>query len=220
MHTLAFLSPWKRFAITGMTILVSLALYYFFPSDARLDPMLQNIVAGIAFLLVVPILYVRTVLKEKVQALGFQASHRRLGWVAVVLSVIPALAVLAFLVKVYSVGAHYALPTSVIQSFPLFLFYEVFIVGAIAFLYEVFFRGFVMLLWLRDFGFGAALFQALLFVGTYAVLRGGITWQDMPLFFTAVIAGFVAFYTKSIWYSFATSWLFLFLADAYFLVIR
>ena len=220
MHTFAFLAPWKRFAITGLTILVSLLLYYFFPSDARLDPMFQSIVAGIAFFLVVPILYVRMVLKDPIQFLGFQTSHRRLGWAAVILSVIPALAVLVLLVKTFSVGAHYALPVSATQSFAVFLFYEVFVVGSLIFLYEVFFRGFVMLLWMDGFGFSAALVQALLFAASYAILRGVVTWQDMPLFFTAVISGFVAYYTKSVWYSFAASWLFLFLADAYFLAIR
>ena len=220
MQTLAFLSPWKRFAITGATILIALALYYLFPTDPRLNPMLQGIIAGIAFFLIVPILYVKMVLKSPVRLLGFQASQRRFGVVAVVLSVVSALSVLVFLVKVYSLGTQYQLPDAAARSFLFFILYETLIVGSLIFLYEVFFRGFVMLLWLRNFGFGAALFQAALFVGAYAVLRGEISWQDAPIFFTAIISGLIAFYTKSIWYSWGAAWLFLFLADAYFLTIR
>lgn len=220
MQTLAFLSPWKRFAVTGATILVALALYYLFPTDPRLNPMLQGIIAGIAFFLIVPMLYVKMVLKSPVHLLGFQASQRRFGMAAVVLSVVAGLSVLVFLARAYPLGAQYQLPGAVVRSFLFFVLYEIFIVGSLVFLYEVFFRGFVMLLWLRNFGFGAALFQAALFVGAYALLRGDISWQDAPLFFTAVISGLVAFYTKSIWYSFGASWLFLFLADAYFLTIR
>jgi membrane protease YdiL (CAAX protease family) len=220
MHTLAFLSPWKRFAITGSAILVSLLLCYSFPTDARLNQSLQSVMVGIAFFLIVPVLYVKMVLKEPLGSLGFQRSHRKFGWASVILTVIPALAVLVVLVKTSSVGGQYHLPLFATQSFPLFLLYELFLVGALVFLYEVFFRGFVMLLWLKDFGFGSALFQAVFFIGSYAILRGGVSWQDVPLFFTAVISGFVAFYTKSIWYSFSASWLFLFLADAYFLAIR
>jgi membrane protease YdiL (CAAX protease family) len=219
MQSLAFLSARKKFVVSGLAVFVSICLYYFFPADDRLSPVAQSAILGAAFLLLVPMLYVRIVLKEPLRSLGFRNSDRSFGWFFVIAAVISASALFVLLVKEFPVKEHYDLSFAQ-NSFLMFLLYEVVLVGFTAFLFEVFFRGFVMLLWLRKYGWWTVLFQAVLFIGFFRLANGSLSWQESPIFIVALFSGFVAFYTRSVWYSFVSSWVFLVIADAYLLAIR
>lgn len=213
------ISPKKRFLADGSAVLLALSAYYLFPFDAKLNGMIQSVVLGIAFLGVLPVLYVKLIRKERVSVLGIGPSVRRLGWLSVPLATLSALSVLYLLVRQYPVGENYYLPSLAISSFPIFLLYEVLAVGIIAFLYEVFFRGFVQLLWLGRYGISAVFFQFAIFSG-FLLLTDGIFWQSAPILVAAVSSGFIASYTRSIYYSWISGWLVMFLADAYFLISK
>jgi hypothetical protein len=220
MNILPLLSRWKKSLLTGLFAVATLAIYAFFPADARLNVTIQSVLLGVAFFVALPIFFVRLVLREPLSALGFQGSIRRYGPVAVLLAVVPILSIWYVLFHVFPVAASYRLPAVIRTSFPFFLFYEVVLVGAISFLYEVFFRGFVLILWLRNAGLWAVFFQTGLFASFLAVSGRGITWQDVPLLFASLASGFVAHYTRSVSYSWASAWLILFLSDVLILVIR
>jgi hypothetical protein len=218
MQSLAFLSPKRRFVVTGLMAIGTLLLYYFFPFDEKLNDALQAIVSGTVFFLVLPILYVRLILKEPVSLIGFRGSERRHGWISVPLVTIPVLSVLYLLVRYYPVEEGYYIPTLAESSFPIFLLYEILLVGAIAFLYEAFFRGFMQLLWLRSLGLWAVFVQAGIFF-LFVLFTDGVTWQSVPMILSAFTAGFTAHYTRSIWYSWGASWLLLFLSETYLLTL-
>jgi len=216
MQSLAFLSSQKQFAATGLMVFGALLSYYFFPFDEKLNDTVQALVSGAVFFLALPVLFVKLILKEPISSLGFRGSERRFGWISLPIVTISALCILYLSVRYYSVEEAYYIPLLAKGSFPIFLLYEVLFVGAIAFLYEVFFRGFVQLLWLRKFGLSAAFLQAAVSIGAVFFLAG-MTWQEFPMMLAAFFAGFVALYTGSIWYSWGASWLILFLSDAYLL---
>lgn len=218
MQSLAFLSPKKQFVATGLMVLGALLSYYYFPFDEKLNDTVQALVSGVVFFLLLPILYVRLILKEPVSMLGFRGSDRRFGFISVPLTVIPVLSIFYLLVRQYPVEEGYFIPSLAMGSFPIFLLYEILFVGTIAFLYEVFFRGFVQLLWLRGAGLFGVFIQAAIAV-VFVALLGGLTWQELPMVLAALFSGFVAFYTGSIWYSWAASWLILFLSETYLLVL-
>lgn len=218
MQSLAFLSPRKQLVVTGFMVLGALLLYYFFPFDEKLNDTVQAIVSGVVFFLVLPILYVKLILKEPISALGFRGSERRHGWISIPLVTIPILSVLYLSVLYYPVEDGYYIPSIAVDSFWLFLLYEILLVGTIAFLYEAFFRGFVQLFWLRKSGLFAILFQASLFF-VFVLVTDGVTWQSIPMILSAAAAGFVAQYTRSIYYSWVAAWLLLFLSDAYLLTL-
>ncbi len=209
----------KRFLADGLAVLLALSAYYLFPVDAKLNGVTQSIVLGVAFLGILPVLYVRMIRKESVSAIGLGPSVRRFGWLSVPLAAVSALSVLYLLVRYYPVGEGYYLPSLAMSSFPIFLLYEVFAVGMIAFLYEVFFRGFIQLLWLGRYGLSAVFFQFAIF-SAFLLVTDGIFWQSAPLLVAALSSGFIASYTRSIYYSWASGWLILFLADAYFLISK
>ena len=218
MQTLAFLSPKRRFVTTGFMVFGALFAYHLFPFDAKLNETAQAIISGALFFLVLPMLYVKLILKEPIHSLGFRRSERPYGAILIPLATISALSILYLLIRFYQIESVYYIPTLAKESFLWFLLYEVLLVGAVAFLYEVFFRGFVQLLWLRKLGLSAAFLQAGLFASAVFLLSA-VTWQELPMLLAVFFAGAVAFYTRSIWYSWATSWLILFLADVYLLTI-
>jgi len=218
MQSLAFLSPRRQFVATGLTVLGTLLLYYFFPFDKKLNDIVQTIASGVALFLVLPILYVRFILKEPVSLIGFRGSDRRYGWISIPLVTIPILSVLYLLVRYYPVEEGYYIPSLAEGSFLVFLLYEILLVGAIAFLYEVFFRGFIQLLWLRGLGLWSVFIQAGIFF-VFVLFTAGVTWQNVPMILSAFAAGFTAHYTRSVWYSWVASWLLLFLSEAYFLTL-
>ncbi|HWQ59898.1 MAG TPA: hypothetical protein VN420_01975 [Candidatus Fimivivens sp.] len=220
MTFLPLLSRWKPMLRTGLLALGTLAVYILFPAESRLNATVQSVLLGAALFVVVPILYVKLILRAPLSSLGFQDSTRRLGFLAVPLVAILVLSVWYVLLRIFPVSDSYFLPVAIRSSFPLFLLYEVVLVGLIAFLYEVFFRGLVLILWLRRFGLGAAFFQAGLFLAFVAVSGNGLVWQDAPLLLSATASGFIASYTRSIPYSWVTAWLVLFLSDVLILVIR
>jgi len=219
MQSLAFLSPKRRFVVTGLMGLFIVLSFYLFPFDEKLNDNVQSIVSGMVFFLVVPILFTKMILKEPLGALGFRRSERSYGWLSVPLVTITALVLSYLFIRYFSVGESYLIPPLARDSFPIFLLYETVLVGSITFLFEVFFRGFVQLLWLREYGISAVLAQVIISVASVALL-GGMTWQELPMLIATPFAGFVAFYTRSVWYSWVTSWLIVVLFDACILVVR
>ncbi|NTW90113.1 MAG: CPBP family intramembrane metalloprotease [Candidatus Moranbacteria bacterium] len=220
MNLIPLLSRWKRFLMTGVFVVASLLLYGLFPTESRLSGTIQSLTLGAAVFLVLPILFAKTVLHEPLSALGFRGSNRRFGAVSIPLVVIPILSIWYVLLRTYPVASSYTLPSTVRSSFPIFLFYEIVLVGVIAFLYETFFRGLVQILWLRSAGLWAVFIQAALFFVFVVSVGGGFSWQDMPLCLAGLASGFVASYTGSVSYAWVSAWLVLFLSDVLILVSR
>lgn len=220
MNTTPILSRWKRPLLTGFLVLGTLVLFALFPAENRINPTIQSVLLGMALFVALPMVFVRSVLREPFSSLGFRGTARRFGSVAVPLVVIPVLSVWYVILQTYPVSDAYYLPAAVRVSFPFFLLYEIVLVGIIAALYEVFFRGFVQILWLRRAGLWAVPVQVGLFAIFMTLSGGGISWQDAPLLMAAIASGFVASYTGSIPYSLVTSWLVMFLSDVLVLVSR
>lgn len=88
---------------------------------------------------------------------------------------------------------------------------------------KFFFRGMVLLLWLRDFGIWGVFFQALVFTGILYLsgdMSNGINPQTLPMLLFAPFAGLIAYQSRSLWYSFGASWFFVLLVDALVLILR
>lgn len=113
----------------------------------------------------------------------------------------------------------YRLPAFIQKSFKWFVVYEVLVVGGIALLYEVFFRGLVMKLWLGPFGPVAIVLQSALFIG-FIGISSGFSWQYALLCYASLFSGAVAYFSRSIYASWLANWTFFFLVDLVFLVLH
>lgn len=218
MDAITMLSKWKTPLRTGLFISATLVVYASFPVEDRLSPTIQSLVLGIAFFLVLPTLFTRFVSREPLSVIGFGGSVRRYGAFAVPLVALSILSVWYAMVRTFPVVDTYHLPVTVRNSFPYFLVYEIFLVGLVTLLYEVFFRGLILLSWLRNAGWWAVAIQSVILILFIAASNGGVSWQNAPLLLASVGAGSVAFYTRSVPYAWATSWLILFLSDVIILV--
>lgn len=209
----------SRSIITGLLVLFSLGFMALYTESDRVSPVFQGFVVSIVFFLVIPILYSRIVLKESLENIGWQRGNAAAGISAGIACVALGLAVMFLLIRFFPVSEGYLFPAFVETEFLWFVLYELILVSFVAFLYEVFFRGLVQLLWLRDLGPWAVPVQAGLFAGFF-FLSGNVSWQQAPLLLFAPLAGIVAWSSRSIRYSWAASWLFFFLTDILILAMR
>jgi hypothetical protein len=214
------LSKNRRFVVTGLLALFSLLFLGFFSENERLNPAFQGLVVSTVFFLVIPLLYSKMVLREPLKNIGLQKGNfwegilTGLGSVALAMTVVIAL---AFTVPVFR--GQYAFPALVETSFLWFVFYELVLIPSVIIFYEVFFRGLIELVWLKDLGLRAVFIQAAFFLG-FLYLSHDISWQRLPLLIFCPLAGLIAYRSGSLWYSFAASWVFLFLTDIFFLILR
>ncbi|MFZ2299639.1 MAG: lysostaphin resistance A-like protein [Candidatus Moraniibacteriota bacterium] len=220
MSLLEILSNNRRFIVTGLLVFFSLGFLKFFTESDRLSPVFQNFIVSIVFFLVIPVLYSKIVLKESLKNLGFQRGNLAAGVLAGIAGIVVAGAAVVWLASVFpDFRAQYVFPVLVETNFFWFVLYELVLVAFVTLLYEVFFRGLVTLLWLRAFGLWAVCIQTVIFFG-FAYLNYDVFWPIAPLLIFAPFAGFIAHRSQSIWYSFAASWIFLFLTDIFFLIFH
>lgn len=220
------MTPWihwlarhKEFLITALVIATAIVFLGYFGSSEQIDPSLQSLIVGTAVFLVIPVLYCKIILERPLSALGFQRGHMWAGVGGSVLAV--GTAIIAFLVlwNFTPLLEDYELPVSVQEQFLFFVLYELSANAYFLFLYEVFFRGLVLLLWLRHAGLWGVMLQAALFTGI-VYLSGGLTSQFIPLLIFAPFAGLIAYQSRSLWYSYGSAWLFMLIVDAMVLILR
>jgi len=211
----------KRFIVTGLLVVFSVFFLGFFGQDnnTAVNPFFQTMLVSITFFLVVPALYSKIVLKESLKNLGWQRGRIFPGVFFSIVSVTLALGAVFLLTRYTSFAVEYHIPMLAQSQFMLFLVYELVLVTFTTLLYEFFFRGLIQMSWLRSFGIWAIFLQTALFIGLL-FLSDDISWQRFPVIFFCPLAGIIAYYSKSIWYSWAASWIFLFLTDIFLLVIR
>ena len=214
------ISKLHHFIVTGLVIFFSLWFLGFFTESDALSPVFQNFIVSVVFLLVIPLLYSKIVLKESLKNIGWHKGNAVAGVLTSIASVVLAAAAVVGLATVFpQFREQYTFPALVETSFLWFMLYELVLVTFIVLLYEVFFRGFIQLLWLRGIGAWAIVVQVAFFFGLVA-LSQGITWEMAPLLIFCPLAGIIAHRSQSIWYSFAASWAFLFLTDIFFLIFH
>lgn len=214
---LAELSSHRRLIVTGILVFFSMGFLLLFTESNNLGLAIQRLIVSIAFFLVIPLLYSKIVLREPLSQLGFQKGNMRAGIATGILALIAGsgvMVVLSFLFPDFRV--EYQLPAVVMRSFYWFIIYELLLTTSVVLLYEVFFRGLIQLSWLRGFGVWAVVIQAGIFYG-FSFFGDNFFWQNVPLLVFCPLAGLIAWRSQSLWYSLVASWLFLFLADVYFL---
>lgn len=220
MHTLLLiLARQKEFLITTLVILGSLFFLGSIEGGSGLSPQVQGAIVATAVFLVIPLLYCRIVLERPLSALGFQRGNPWAGIGGSVLALGLALTALFVLWNFTPLLEDYRLPVAVREQFLFFVLYQVVLNGFFLFLFEVFFRGMVMLLWLRELRIWGVFIQAILFTGIL-FLSGDVTAHTIPLILIAPFAGLVAYQSRSLWYSFGVSWFFVLMVDSLILIVR
>jgi membrane protease YdiL (CAAX protease family) len=207
----------KKFITTGLLVLFSVFFLGYFSQVEKVNPVFQTFLVSVTFFLVVPVLYCKIVLKESLSSLGWEQGKFWPGVFIGIVSVILGLSIIVALSYFTSFKEYFILPASVKTNFLSFVIYEALLIPFTVLLYEVFFRGLVQRLWLNSLGLIGVLLQAGFFIGLL-VLSSDLSWQRVPALIFAPLSGLIVYYSGSLWYAWAASFLFFFLTDIFLLV--
>jgi len=163
--------------------------------------------------LVIPLLYIKIILKESLKNYGLQRGDRRQGILWMGLSLFVSLLVFYILFHHTSLFQKYPLPRLVTEQFALFVSYEILLVGLFAFLYEFFFRGAAMLGFSGILGRWPIAFQVILFIAFFSI-TGELDRSVILFSIASPFAGITACQSRSLLYSFGFSLVFIIIADA------
>jgi membrane protease YdiL (CAAX protease family) len=158
-------------------------------------------------------LFNKLILKGKLQDIGIEKGDWRQGllWGGSSLVVVGTL----FVVATYFFGIlkNYTVPAQIINSYKNFLFYEFLLVIPTIFIYDFFFRGFIMLTLKNKITYWAIIVQALLFL-ILVMATGSFNWSLAPYLISAPLAGVIVYKSRSVFYSTIFQFIIIIILDA------
>lgn len=203
----------KEKILTGLIVLTCLSLYGLFPTR----DIFQDFVSSCTFLFIVPILYIKFILKKDPKFFGLRLGDWRQGLLWGLVMLLFSLSIAYTLVQYTEFANKYFIP-DYSHKFLFFVLYEVFIVGFFVFLYDFFFRGFVQFSLVSKIGYGSIIVQTLLFA-LFLVSTDNLNWSFLPHVILAPLAGIVVYRSRSIIYSSLAGLSFFTLIEAYLIYI-
>jgi hypothetical protein len=203
------LSAYKGESVSILIIVVCLSLYLLFPTAN----VFQQLISSAAFLLVIPLLYIKIVLKKPLAEYGFQLGEKKIGLTTAGISLLISIPLFYVIFSYTGLPRYHNLPAIVIKNFFYFIAYEMLLVGLFAVFYEVFFRGFLTLGFSKIWKYWSIAAQFLVFI-LFLFLSRGNDWSLIPFAIISPFSAYVAYRSRSLIYSFATTLIFVILADA------
>ncbi len=200
---------YKEQLITGMIFLTCLTIYLIFP----VNNIFQQIMSSLTFLLVIPMLYIKLILKRGLASYGIQKGDSHRGLVLMVFSIIISLLLFYILFQYANLAKFFNLPDFVTRSFTVFVIYGFFLVGFFTLLYEFFFKGLVMFGIFKKTGYISILLQFLIF-SAFLLIVSGFGWSTILYMIMSVFSGITAYQSRSLFYSFGATLIFIIIANA------
>lgn len=199
--------------ITFTVIVLCMVLFSFFPTRDSF----QKVVLSLVFLFLVPYLYIRVVLKDKLKNFGFNFNKWIGGfWIMPICFILAG----GFFYLVFNYTdfkeSYYLGKYKLIKNFWYLFFYEFLLVNLFVLLYEFFFRGFIMFYFEKKFGFYTVFVQFLFFILFLDILEL-LNLDYIFYVFTALLAGLIAYKSRSLVYSYFFSIIVLVVADLIYL---
>ncbi|MDH4330716.1 MAG: hypothetical protein OEV93_04155 [Candidatus Moranbacteria bacterium] len=193
----------KELFVTSAAMLACLVLFYSFPTKGSF----QEIMSSLTFLFLVPILYIKLILKKNVSDFGLGMGDYKKGFLWGAISLVFVALFILLLSRFENVSKDYRDLFYVSKYFDLFVMRE--ISFGIAFvLVDFFFRGFVMFYFQNIFQkkYFAIFLQFVMFLALL-LLSGKLNWSFATQALLSLSAGIIAFNSKSILYSSFFSWI-------------
>lgn len=151
-----------------------------------------------------PATIVLFILKEPLKNFGLSLGQRRLGIILSAIVVIIFILANYFLLFHSKYGGQLPIPTFIINSFAVFLAFEIFISLPLHFFWEFFFRGFVQLGFEKRLGMFSLPLAAVL----QALLSFRASWTLILLvLFSSLAAGLIVRQSRSVLYSALSLWI-------------
>ena len=208
----------KEIIVSGAVAAICSILAIFFPENN----FLQSLTKGLFFFFLIPVLYIKFVLKKEMSDFGLNVRQIRTG-VAWGLSMLLLGSVLMYLVISYTdFFNHYAVSLSVVGNFWIFIFYNLVILNIFLFFQEYFFRGFVLNVFSPKFFAWSILIETVLYAAVFlteSLMSGKSFWTSVPFIILSLTGGVTAYKSKSMVYSWISGVIFLLLLNSYLIHI-
>lgn len=209
-RNLSYFSIYKELLVTFFVIVACLVLIFFFPAQNYL----QTITVLIFFLIFVPILYLKIVVKKNIREFGLKLGNKKEGLISGAVAFFAFLALFFLLYYYTGFKKSYILPDLIIHNFWNFLVYELLIANFLILLLEFFFCGFVFFSFYEYTNRLAILVQFILFTGI-AILFFGFSWQIFPALVISLFSGIIVYRSQSILYSYVFALLSFIILDSF-----
>ncbi len=208
----------KDFLVTIIVILLCLILFIYFPVYNSI----QELTKVFFFFLLVPILYIKFILKENINEWGLNLQNKKKGFTWAILMLMLSLIIAYVFIRYTSFITHYPLSSLIINNFWGFLVYILIFINLILFLQEYFFRGFVLFTFYQKLGYWSILIQVGLYLIMILLIPGNfqqLLWQSIPFIILAFTGGVTAYKSKSMIYSYFSGLLFFLIITSYLIYL-
>lgn len=208
------LPNWQTEIISSVMVLMCLFLVSLFPAQDDLQYFSLYFFA----LFLLPVLYIKFILKKNLVDFGFNLRNKTMGFSWALGMLIVSFLIIFALMHLFDFEQKYPLPQYLSKSFWLFLFYELVLVNFIYFINEFFFRGFFLALFAKKLGLSSFIIQALVFI-VFLLQSESVDWSLAPLIILSFTGGLVAYKSDSFIYSYLMSLVFILFLDAYIIYL-
>ncbi len=204
----------KDFVLSILFIISILIIYSLFPASG----VFQQIIVMLVFFGIIPILFNKIILKNSLNVFKIQTGNWKQGiiWGGISFFISVAL----FFLSLYFIDffRKRGVPETILFDFKKFVFYEVILVLPVIFIYDLFFRGFVISISEIKLKYWSVVLQAVLFIGL-VFGSGSFSPAIIPFLINAPLAGWVAYKSESILYATIFQFLSLVVLDAGFIFL-
>ncbi|MDO9231231.1 MAG: hypothetical protein Q7U36_01970 [bacterium] len=200
----------KEIATTSLVIVFCLLLSLFFPVQNSAQLLTRNIF----FLIIVPILYYKFILKKNISTFGLTLGNKQAGIFWGILLFLATLLTFFMLYTYTDFRKNYLLSSYVVHNFWIFLLYELILANLFVFIQEFFWRGFILLYFSKKIGLLSIFLQFFLFV-LILIPTGNSFWQMTPTLVISLFSGIIVYKSRSIFYSWIVALFSLVILDSF-----
>ena len=186
----------KEFFLINLFIISVLIIYALFPAKG----IFQQVVVMYVFFGVIPILFNKFILKNNFNVFGIRIGNWRQGLVFGGANLFISGALFFLGVYLFDFFRKRGVPETIVFSFKNFLFYETILVLPVIFIYDLFFRGFIVSTLKTKLGYWVIALQTVLFFGL-VFGSGSFSFSIIPFLINAPLVGWLAYKSESILYS-------------------
>ncbi len=201
---------------TSGIILICIFLFAVFPTQG----IFQEIIISLIFLLIIPIIYIKLILKKSLADFGvkpFTYRKWKENWFMITILFAVMILIFYFIAQYADFSnEHFAKKIISGKNFWYWLFYELVVVNFFIILYEFFFRGFIMFYFLKGFHFYSIFIQFLLFL-LFLDLTNFLNLDAIGYIIVTLPAGIIAYKSKSLAYSYLFSIISIIIGDVIFI---
>jgi hypothetical protein len=204
----SFFSDWRETLQVLVFALLCALIFLAFP----LSGIAQGSTTLFAFLVITPILFVKIILKNDLDSIGVFLGNPKAGFVWGGMMLVASL-LLGFAISKTSYLNIFSLPVGVATDFKLFLLYELVLANLVLLAIEFFFHGFIISSLMTKLKGSAIIISGILFL-IFLILTNNLRW--IAIIFPG---GIVAYKSKSFFYAYLMSLLFMIFFDTYLIFI-